>query len=477
MYHDRMNGPETVGVIGATGYVGGRLVGWLTGADARVRVFGLDRERLMAREWAAEVELYDGVLSDAGRMRAFLEPVATLYFLVPRPDESEAARLFEQEVETVARSCREAQVRQVVILSEASVNPEGDVAQQFRHVGLPVIHFMCAPIIGSGSRLFEMIRSSVERSPMVILPLWADRPFHTISIRTVLQYLMHVRDLATARDLDLVIGSQIPTSMRDLFRAYARLRALKRPFVRFPWVRMHRLWLVLVTPVPRDVIRRTLRGIHDAMSIEPGSHPFFAIPDLSPLSAVRFALRRFATDSVATSWSDALPRLSNATPVKQRLSTRHEMITERVEAQTEATREQVFQVLCRIGGDYGWPYANALWRMRGWLDILFGGVGLRATRRSTGSLRVGDSVDFWRVEALETDRLLRFRAEMKLPGRAWLQFELTSLPHGGTHIAQTAFFDPQGVLGRLYWYAMYLPHLFIFPGLIRRIVLASTGVE
>lgn len=465
----------SVGVIGATGYVGGRLVGWLTERCDSVRVFGLDKERMEAREWYDRVDPVIGRLSDEAALDVLLDNVHTLYFLVPFPRFEDAASGFRKELSRLASMCREAGVRQIVVLSEAKRLSRYDTAPAFRAEGLPVIHLMCAPIIGSGSRLFEMIRSSVERSPMVFLPAWADREFHTISIRTVLQYLVHCLDPREPLDINLVIGSRIPTSMRDLLLAYARMRDLKRFYLRARTARFYRFWLLLVTPLPRPVIRRTLDGIHQSMGAVPEEHDAFAVPDLSSLSAVRFALKRFAADSVATSWTDAIPDVSRRSDGKQRLARRHEMITERVEADTDVPRQKVFTVLSRIGGESGWPYANALWKLRGWLDILFGGVGLRATRRSTETLRVGDSVDFWRVEAIEEGRLLRFRAEMKLPGRAWLQYELSEAPGGGTRISQTAFFDPHGILGRCYWYAMYVPHLFIFPGLIRRIVEASTS--
>lgn len=465
-----MENRRTVGVIGATGYVGGRLVGWLADSGHYVRAFGLDMDRMRARDWAGDVALFEGSLLDPSDYFDFLGGLDILYVLIPVPLAEEAQDAFWDRYEQFAHHVAEVGVHQVVLLT-ASGDPDAQrKVSCFRRQGVHVVRFSTAPIIGSGSRLFELIRSSTERSPIVLMPAWAHERFHAVSVRTALQYLIHVLDLVEPEDVDMVIGSKVPTTFKDLVEAYARIRQLRRWFIPVPGNASYHAWLSMMTPLPGSIVRRTLSGMRDSVGYEPDEHDHFNVPELSSLSAIRFALQRFASDSVATSWTDALPDEARDTKSNQRLGRRNEMISERIELEADVPRDRVFRVLSGIGGDSGWPYANALWRMRGFLDVVFGGVGLRAARRSSEQLRVGDSVDFWRVEAIEEGHLLRFRAEMKLPGRAWLQFELADTEKKGTRIVQTAFYDPHGVMGRLYWYAMYVPHLFIFPGLIRRIV-------
>jgi hypothetical protein len=183
--------------------------------------------------------------------------------------------------------------------------------------------------------------------------------------------------------------------------------------------------------------------------------------------AVRRAMKRFSEDAVDTSWTDAVA--SSNKPAGTLTSAQHDgLIHERFEIETTASNDSVFHVICGLGGEAGWPYANALWKVRGLIDLLAGGVGLRKARRTYTHLRVGDTVDFWRVESLEKNRLLRLRAEMKLPGRAWLQYEIEDRDDR-RRIVQTAFFEPRGIPGLLYWYLFYVPHRFIFPGLLRKI--------
>ncbi|HLE56867.1 MAG TPA: SDR family oxidoreductase, partial [Rhodothermia bacterium] len=257
-----------------------------------------------------------------------------------------------------------------------------------------------------------------------------------------------------------------------MMRMYARIRGLKRFIIPIPLEApsITSKWVSLITPVRASVARQVIDRLQGELTVSSdlAAH-LFNVRLRSYADTVRVALQRFDHDNVETMWSDAVSTSVQDTAVFQRLAQSEGMIVAKFRRAANADPNAVFSVVSSLGGETGWLYANALWRIRGFLDVLVGGVGSRRSRRSHKQLRVGDAVDFWRVETVEENQLLRLRAEMKIPGKAWLQYELSPVFEGRTTITQTAFYEPRGLLGAFYWYLMYLPHKFIFPGILREI--------
>jgi hypothetical protein len=256
-----------------------------------------------------------------------------------------------------------------------------------------------------------------------------------------------------------------------MFEIYAQVRGLNRLIVDVPVLtpRLSSLWVGLVTPISTAIAKPLIKGLDNEVVVtDDAARRLFSVDPTSYEAAVRLALRRFATDDVETSWHTAFSS-SMDDHVVETLDEEEGMIKERRRLTVDAPPDLVFDVIRRIGGDTGWLYANPLWKIRGLMDLMVGGIGLRKSRRSYSDVRVGDAIDFWRVEAVEEERLLRLRAEMKVPGKAWLQFRVDALDDGRSRITQTAFYEPKGLFGLLYWWMLYPAHKLIFPGMIREI--------
>lgn len=443
-------------VTGATGYVGGELLKALLAAGYRVRCLARRPEALKAQQ-AAGAEVVAGDVLDASSVRAAMEGVDSAYYLVHSMG---SAGSFEERDRAAAQvfgdTAREAGVRRIIYLgalgsANEKLSPHlrsrQEVGKILRSSGVPVIEFRASIIIGSGSLSFEMIRALVERLPIMIVPRWVSVPTQPIAISDVLSYLIAALDLPPGTSRVFEIGGADRTTYGGLMREYARQRGLKRLIVPVPVLspRLSSLWLGLVTPLHVRVGRRLVESIRHPTVVEDNSA--LAQFNIRP-SGFREAIR-VALSQGRQGWL-----------FDSRLIT------------VDAPPETVFNTICRIGGETGWYYANWLWRLRGALDRLAGGVGLRRGRRDPDHLRVGDPVDCWRVEAVEPGRRLRLIAEMKLPGRAWLEFEVTGDSQRST-ICQTVTFDPRGLLGRAYWYSIYPLHQLVFAGMLRGIAAAS----
>jgi hypothetical protein len=292
-----------------------------------------------------------------------------------------------------------------------------------------------------------------------------------IAIRDVLSYLVAAPDVPESAGRIIEIGGADVQTYGDMLRGYARVRGLKRYLIQVPVLtpRLSSYWVHWVTPIPAAIARPLILGLRNEVVVRDNlAHELF--PDIEPADyqiAVERALDRLEAGAVETSWSDAL-QTSQGDIAPVVLTTQDGMIIEQRQQMVDATPGNVFQTFTSLGGERGWLYFDWAWRLRGVMDRLIGGVGLRRGRRDPDDVRVGDALDFWRVEAVEPDRLLRLRAEMKVPGRAWLQFE--AKPHNGnTRLIQTAFFAPKGLFGLLYWYVLYPIHSLIFSGMIREL--------
>jgi len=471
-------------LTGATGYVGGRLLAALEARGRRVRCLARRPENLLGRV-AATTEVVRGDVLDEASLAAALSGVDTAIYLVHAM--GSAGSFVEQDrrgAESFGCAARAAGVERIVYLgglgdrdaplSEhlASRHEVGDV---LRASGVPVIELRASIVIGSGSLSFEMIRALVERLPVMITPRWVSMPAQPIAIDDLLQYLLAALEMSPAGNPVFEIGGADRVSYGEMMREYARQRGLKRLMIRVPVLtpRLSSLWLGLVTPLYARVGRKLVDSICYATVVhDDGARRAFAITPMGHREAIAAALRAEDREIAATRWSDAL---SSSGPTRDwggvRFGSR--LVDSRV-AHVPVAPAAAFAPIRGLGGARGWPYGHWLWKVRGWIDLLVGGVGLRRGRRDPESLRVGDALDFWRVEVFEPDRRLRLYAEMRLPGRAWLEFEVTGDERGST-IRQTAEFDPVGLWGLAYWYGIYPLHQLVFAGMLRALAAHATA--
>jgi len=474
-------------VTGATGYIGGRLVARLRDRGARVRCVARDLGRLDARRWPG-VELVQGDLADKNAARRALEDIDVSYYLVHSMASGEGYRERDRRIAQVfAAAARRAEVKRIVYLgglgdpaqtlSDHLVSRQ-EVGRILAAGGVPVIEFRAAVIVGSGSVGFEMIRYLTERLPVMVTPRWVARRCQPIGVRNVLEYLLEALDHPDAEGIYEIGGPDVLT-YREMMMEHARIRGFRRVILAFPVP--HPEWstqfIDLVTPIPSAIARPLVASLRtDIVVRDDRALREFKVRPMGYSAALELALTRVASDEVETTWASSLASFSGDQAPDRLLAVHEGMLFERHRTRCAASAEAVFDVVCALGGDAGWPAGDALWQLRGLIDRVFGGVGMRRGRRHPRQLHIGEPLDFWRVEALEPPHLLRLRAEMKLPGTAWLQFEV--LPDvDGARVEQTAFFDPHGLFGYLYWYAFLPFHRFIFPGLIRAVRRsAETGV-
>jgi uncharacterized protein YbjT (DUF2867 family) len=341
---------------------------------------------------------------------------------------------------------------------------------------VPVTEFRAAQIVGSGSLSFELVRYLTERVPLMICPRWVHTPTQPIAIRNVLQYLMAALDHPESAGEIVEIGGSDVLTYAEMFQIYAAVRGLRRWVVNVPFLtpRLSSHWVGFVTPVSNGIARPLIEGLDNEVVVDDPEEARRLFPEVEPIAyeaAVRLALRRAESDVLPTVWNSAVSSAPTASGEAASLDTTEGLYREVRTTTVEASPKLAFDTIVRLGGETGWLYGTGLWRLRGWIDQLLGGVGFRQGRRHEVHLRVGDAVDFWRVEALDPDRLLRLRAEMRLPGRAWLQFEVTPMDEEAsrTRISQTVFFEPKGLGGTVYWNLVRPLHGLLFRGLLRRL--------
>lgn len=478
-------------VTGANGYVGGRLVPQLLARGHTVRCMVRSAARLQGRAWAEHVDIVTGDVLTPSSLAPALTGIDVAYYLVHSLG---AGRDFHDHDVRAARAfgeaARAAGVSRIVYLGglgdagdalSEHLRSRHDTGAALREAGVPVTEFRAAVIVGSGSVSFEMIRYLAERVPVMICPSWVYTRIQPIAIRDVIHYLAEALDTPASAGRVVEIGGGDVLTYGEMMMGYARLRGLHRWLVPVPFLtpRLSSYWVHLVTPIPADIARPLIDGLRNEVVVRDDSARtlFPRIVPVDYAEAVRRALVRLDGANVETAWSDALTSSGLATePVV--LTTLEGLTIERRQLTARATADRVYDVVSALGGATGWLRLNWAWQLRGLADRLVGGVGMRRGRRDPRELRIGDAVDFWRVEAVEPGRLVRLRAEMKVPGRAWLEFQIKadSGPEAGTTIVQTAYFAPKGLLGVLYWYALYPIHGLIFGGMIREIARRAEAV-
>ena len=470
-------------LTGASGYVGGRLLARLEQEGRRVRCMSRRPEQMGART-APSTEVVRGDVHDPASLADALDGVDTAYYLVHSMSGGDDYRTADRRgAAAFGTAARAAGVRRIVYLGglgcgtglSGHLASRQEVGVTLAASGVPVIEFRASIVIGSGSTSFEMVRALVDRLPIMVTPRWVGTRTQPIAIEDAVEYLHQAVDLAVAGSRVIEIGGPERVSYRDLMREYARQRGLRRTMIRVPALtpRLSSLWLGLVTPVYARVGRELVEGLRNETVVrDPSALTLFPIRPRGVREAIARALVNEDREFAATRWSDAL---SSGPAVRSfgGASVGSRLIDSRV-ARVPVPPETAFGPIARIGGRQGWYHADPLWRLRGLLDLPFGGAGTRRGRRDPDHLLPGDTVDFWRVEEVQENRLLRLTAEMRLPGRAWLQFEVEQAD-GGSVIRQTAIFDPAGLLGRLYWYAIWPVHGLVFRGMLRGIAEAGTA--
>lgn len=472
-----MSNSKLILVTGATGYVGGRLVPRLLDAGYRVRCLVRDANRLQGRPWLSRVEVVSGDAGVAGTLVEAMKDVSVAYYLIHGKQGGRTSANHDlQLARNFAEAASEAGIERIIYLGEL-VDPTTNLSPYLRarhetgyilrHSSVPVTEFRAGMIIGSGSVLFEMIRYLTEREPVLICPAWYFSQAQPIAIRDVLSYLIEALKTPESTGRMIEIGGPTRLTYADMLLGYARERGLKRVLIRTPFYapRLSAYWVHMVTPIHWRLVLPLIEGLHAKLIVrdETAKKLFPQIKPLDFQTAVHLALGRIQRDNVETSWSDALVTVAgDVKPYK--LTVEQGMFIETRQKLLDLSPGDVFRSYTGIGGERGWLYMDWAWEMRGWLDKMVGGVGLRRGRRHPDEIRAGEALDFWRVEEVEKNRLLRLRAEMKLPGTGWLQFE--SQPQDErTLLTVTAYFAPHGLFGFLYWYAMWPFHKFIFDGL------------
>ena len=441
-------------LTGATGYVGSRLLRELEAGGCTVR--SLARQPARVATSRATTEVVTGDCLDAASLDAPLTGVDQAFYLVHSM--ASGARFAARDREAAAnfgRAARRAGVRRIIYLGglanvgdslSSHLKSRVETGEALRDSGVPVVEFRASIVIGAGSLSFEMIRALVERLPAMVCPRWVDTQTQPIAIDDVVAYLRAALDLPDGREGVFEIGGPEVVSYGDMMREYARMRGLRRALIPVPVLtpRLSGLWLGLVTPAQARVGRALVEGLRNPTVVR------------SSEARDTFAIRPM---TLREAFGRAIDEGGD-----------HQIKIDRRLAVVDTPPAQAFAPIRRIGGATGWYFADALWRLRGWIDVALGGIGMPRTRRDPHDCVVGDVIDGWRVEAYEPNRLLRLSAGLKLPGRGWLQFQVDPLDGGARSlIRQTATFDPKGIGGRLYWYGVLPLHAIVFRGLLRRI--------
>ncbi len=474
-------------VTGATGYIGGRLIPVLLDHGHQVRVIARHPDRLSERSWVDRVEVYGGDAADPAALADAMEGMDGAYYLMHSLQAGPGFETQERHMATIfGHEAKRAGVRRIVYLGgmvpdmpekklSAHLRSRGEVGRILRASGVPTIELRAGVIIGSGSASFEMLRYLTERLPIMVTPRWVKTRTQPIAVRDVLYYLVGAMEAPGDINRSFDIGGPDITTYAGMMHGFASVAGLPRRVllpvnVLSPKLSSH--WVGLVTPVPRGIARPLVDSLK--MEVVARDHDIAdVVPDppegLLPFrEAVRLAIKRVQDADVATRWSSASVAGAPSDPLPEDPAwSGGTLYTDVREVLVEADITRVWDVVEGIGGEHGWYSANWMWQIRGAMDRVVGGVGLRRGRRDPDHARVGDALDFWRVEAHQPPVLLRLRAEMKLPGRAWIEWRMESRGTQQTYLRQRAVFHPHGLAGHAYWWSVAPFHAFVFPPMIR----------
>lgn len=482
---------QTILVLGATGYVGGRLVPRLLEAGYHVRAASRSTQKLKSRSWASHpnIELVAVDVTDPASLQKALTGCYAAYYLVHSMDHTnrdfaETDRISAHNMVAAAEASSLSRIIYLSGLGEENpglskhLQSRAEVARILCGGKVPVTVLRAAMIIGSGSASFEILRYLVDRLPVMITPKWLSTPCQPIAIRNVLNYLIGCLQHPETTGHTFDIGGKDVLTYRQLMEIYAEEAHLGKRFiipVPFFSPTISSYWINLVTPVSASIARPLAEGLRNPVVCS-DFQILRIIPQelLTARESIQLALNNIVRQSVESHWTDAgyLPPVETSYPGDPDWAG-GAIYKDRRMIQIEGSIDDLWHAIIRIGGDTGWYYGDWLWRLRGLLDKLFGGVGIRRGRRNPENLSPGDALDFWRVLNVEPPNRLRLLAEMKVPGQAVLEFRITPLERGKIQLRQTAWFAPRGLLGLLYWYAVTPFHNLIFNGMLRGIARAS----
>jgi uncharacterized protein YbjT (DUF2867 family) len=469
---------ELIAITGATGYIGGRMAPVLVEAGYCVRCLARSPRKLEGRAWAGKADLVEVDLENEAATREALQGCSAAYYLVHSmivagEDYADKDREMAQQF---GRAAAAAGVKRIVYLGGLGESGEGlsehlrsrrEVEEALGEAGVPVTVLRAAMIIGSGSASFEILRYLVERLPVMVTPKWVSTPSQPIAVRNVIRYLTGVLEKKETAGETYDIGGPDVMTYREIMREMAAALGLRKRYVIPVPVLTPRLssyWIHLVTPLSHRIAKPLAEGLRNPVLCRE-SRIREIVPQklLTIREAMEAALRKVAERGVETTWSMAGPIPGD--PDWAGGTVYRDARTTSIAAPPQA----VFNAVCRLGGGHGWYAVNWLWRIRGALDVLFGGPGLRRGRRDPEQVAYGEALDFWRVTGIERDERLELRAEMKLPGEAMLEFRMESDPEGRTRLTQEARFKPRGLAGLLYWWMVTPFHALVFQGMLRGI--------
>lgn len=474
-------------VLGGSGYVGGRLIPELLAAGHRVRVVARSPEKLADVPWRSQVDVHEADVLDATAIENALQGQDILYYLVHSLTRRDFAAVDRRAANIVGAAAARSGTRRIIYLGgpvpdAVHVAPHlasrAEVGRELARAGVPTVALQAAIIIGSGSASFEMLRYLTERLPVMVTPRWVTNRVQPIAIRDVLHYLVSAADLPEGAWGAFDIGGPEVLTYRDMMLRYAAVAGLPRRLVLStrlltPWLSAQ--WVNLVTPVPRSIAVPLIDSlVNDAVCRDHRIDALIPEPagGLIPYErAVELALTRISRGDVPTRWSDASTP-SDPLPSDPPWAGGSSYEDRRTSLST-APASAVWEVIESIGGEHGWYSFPLAWSVRGWADRLIGGAGLRRGRRDPRHLRAGEALDWWRVEQIDRGRLLRLRAEMRLPGRGWLELAVEAGTDGGSRYSQRAVFEPRGLAGQLYWKATSPFHSLVFGGMARNVIAAA----
>jgi uncharacterized protein YbjT (DUF2867 family) len=480
-------------VTGATGYIGGRLVPELLDAGHEVRCFVRNPAKLAAAPWSERATVAEGDIADPDALREAMAGIDVAYFLVHSMGGSSAFDETDRRAATAFReAAADAGVSRIVYLGGLGRDEDPTLSRHLRsrhEVGrvladgpVPVTELRAALIIGAGSASFEMLRYLVEVLPAMVTPRWVDNRCQPLAVRDVLRWLVGCATRTSGGSEVVEVGGPDVLTYRQMMAVYAEVAGLpRRIMIAVPVLtpKLSSLWVGLVTPLPSSLAKPLVESlINEVVVTRPPERALADPPALPFRESVALALGQSADSQVVTRWSDAgLPGSSPADPLPTDPDwAGGSLLVDEQTADSAGPPNAVYAAVTGVGGTRGWYVAPILWSIRGWIDKLVGGVGMRRGRRHPDELSVGDALDFWRVEAIEPDRLVRLRAEMRLPGEAWLEWTIEPVA-GGTHLTQRAIFYPRGLTGRIYWYAFLPFHVLIFGRLANGLAHAAEEPE
>jgi uncharacterized protein YbjT (DUF2867 family) len=483
-------------VTGATGYIGGRLVPALLAAGYRVRIMTRHQHQLDDRPWSDQVDVVQADASDSEGVRGALDGVEVAYYLIHALGTADFERTDRDTARTFATAAAEAHVGRLVYLvglvpagvasSELSphLRSRDEVATLMLDSGVPTAVLRAAVILGSGSASFEMLRYLTERLPAMITPRWLNTRIQPIAIRDVLRYLVGCASLPDDVSRSFDIGGPDVLTYKQMMQRYARVAGLRRRLiVPVPVLtpNLSSLWVGLVTPVPSSIARPLVESLgHEVICAENDIADYVASPSEGLLGfdrAVELALQKVKEADVATRWSSASTPGAPSDPLPTDPDwSGGSLYVDKRTRRVHASPAALWRVIEGIGGEHGWYSFPIAWRVRGLLDRIVGGVGLRRGRRDQERVFVGETIDFWRVEERKDGELLRLRAEMRVPGLAWLELGVRH-QHGETTYVQRALFHPRGLFGHLYWWSVAPFHGIVFGGMARNIARAAQQLD